>query len=123
MIHILPAAKDEVAAVLNAAKTRKPVEWLVSKGTHEGDQAIFYLPDLGLAARGVIGTEPEDRGQGFGYGRYTATVRKIARLDRSLSLDVLRKKSSILEMALRSFRQNNNRRTHRGAAQRVAHRS
>ena len=91
MIHILPAAKDEVASVLNAAKTRKPVEWIVSKGAHAGDQALLHLPDLGLAARGVIGTEPEDRGQGYGYGRYTATVRKIALLDRPLSLAFLRK--------------------------------
>jgi len=92
MIHILPARKgEEVAWVLNAATTGKPISWLVSKGTHAGDQALFHLPDLGLAARGVIGTEPKDRGQGYGYGRYTATVRKIALLDRPLSLAFLRK--------------------------------
>ena len=92
MIHILPAEKgDDVATVQNAAKTRKPVSWIVSKGTHAGEQVLFHLPALGLAARGVIGTEPKDRGQGYRYFRYTATVRKIALLDRPLSLAFLRK--------------------------------
>src|SRR6266849_3455294 len=90
MIHILPAGKGEVAGVLNAAKTGKPVSWIVSMGAHAGDQALFHLPNLGLAARGVIGTEPRDQGQGR-YGRYTATVRKIALLDPPVSLAFLRK--------------------------------
>lgn len=91
MLHILAAnANIDVASVLNAAKTGKPVNWIVPKGAHTGEPVLFHLPARGLAARGVIGAEPRDRGQGS-YGRYTATVRKIALLDPAAPLAFLRK--------------------------------
>jgi hypothetical protein len=88
MIQRLAAdAGGDVASVLNAAKTGKPVSWIVSMGAHAGDRALFHLPACGLAARGVIGTEPRDHGQ----GRYRATVRKIALLAPAVPLAFLRK--------------------------------
>jgi len=88
MRHILAADKRvDVASVLNAAKTGKPVSWIVPKRAHAGDWALFHLPDRGLAARGVIGTKPRYHGQ----RRYRATVRKIALLDPAAPLAFLRK--------------------------------
>ena|SRR5216683_2733191 len=91
MIHILLGnAEDDVDSVLNAAKTRKPlVGWIVPKGAHAGDRALFHLPAQGLAARGVIRTEPRVHGQRR-YGRYRETIREITLLDPAVPLAFLR---------------------------------
>jgi HNH endonuclease len=89
MLHILLGnATADVDAILKAAKTRKPAGWIVPMKAHAGDRALFHLPALGLAARGVIGSEPQVLGQGR---RYKAMVREITLLDAPVPLAFLLK--------------------------------
>ncbi|HTW59082.1 MAG TPA: hypothetical protein VMD99_13200 [Terriglobales bacterium] len=83
MLHILAGnAVDDVQAVLKAAKSEKALPWFVPKKAHVNDRALFHLPGLGLAARGVIASEPEQDGP----GRYGADVNQITMLSSAVPL-------------------------------------
>jgi hypothetical protein len=88
MIHILAgdAARD-VDLVLETAKRRKPLRWIVPKTSHANDRVLFHLPGRGFAARGVVGSEPrQDR-----PGQYSAAVRDITLLSSAVPLAFVHK--------------------------------
>ena len=65
------------------------------KGAHKGDDAILHLPDHGLAARCVIGAEP----QKVGSRQYSAPVGEIVLLEPPVPLSFLRENLQSWEMA------------------------
>ena len=77
MVHILAGdATGDVALVLEAAKSGKPLLWKVPKKAHASDRALFHLPGRGFVARAFIGTEPRKHRSGW----YNAKVRSISLL-------------------------------------------
>jgi hypothetical protein len=88
MMHILAAdAAGDIALVLGAAKSGKPLRWIVPKRAHTNERALFHLPGRGFAATGLIGSEPRrDK-----PGRYSATVREITALSSAVPLAFVRK--------------------------------
>jgi len=63
------------------------IEWIVPKKAHVNDRALFHLPGLGFAARGLIGSEPEQDVP----GRYGATVQAVTLLSSAVPLAFIRK--------------------------------
>jgi hypothetical protein len=83
MLHILAGnAAEDVQSVLKAAKSGEALSWFVPKKAHVRDRALFHLPGLGLAARGVIASEPEQDEP----RRYGADVNKITMLSSAVPL-------------------------------------
>lgn len=88
MLHILAGNRDEdIGLVLNAAKSGKSVSWIVPKKARPNDRALFHLPSLGFAARGVIDSEPEQDEP----GRYGASVNAVTLLSSAVPLAFIRK--------------------------------
>jgi HNH endonuclease len=83
MLHILAGnAEEDIGLVLEAAKSGKAVSWIVPKKAHPNDRALFHLPSLGFAARGVIASEPEQDEP----GRYGANVQAVTLLSSAVPL-------------------------------------
>jgi hypothetical protein len=88
MLHILAGNRDEdIGLVLEAAKSGEAVSWIVPKKARANDRALFHLPSLGFAARGVIASEPEQDEP----GRYGASVNAVTLLGSAVPLAFIRK--------------------------------
>lgn len=88
MLHILAGNRDEdIGLVLEAAKSGEAVSWIVPKKARPNDRALFHLPSLGFAARGVIASEPEQDEP----GRYGANVNAVTLLSSAVPLAFVRK--------------------------------
>jgi hypothetical protein len=88
MLHILAGNRaEDVQAVLKAAKSGEALSWIVPKKAHTNDRALFHLPSLGFAARGVIASEPEQDEP----GRYGASVLAVTLLSSAVPLAFVRK--------------------------------
>jgi hypothetical protein len=83
MLHILAGnAEEDVAVILRAAVSGKPVDWIVPKKAQSDERVLFHLPSRGFAARGVIASEPEQDEP----GRYGASVRAVTLLNSAVPL-------------------------------------
>ena len=88
MLHLLAGdAVGDFDAVLKAGKSRKLLPWRVPKNSHANDSALFYLPNHGFSARGVIGSEPRE----YEKGRYTAKIRDVTLLPSAVPLAFVKK--------------------------------
>jgi len=88
MLHVLVGnAEENVAVILKAAVTGKAVEWIVPKKALPNERVLLHLPSRGFAARGVIGSEPEQHEP----GRYGASVRAVTLLSSAVPLAFVRK--------------------------------
>ncbi len=88
MLHILAGnAAEDVALILKAAVSGKPVDWIVPKKAHPDERVLFHLPSRGFAARGVIGSKPEQDQP----GRYGASVKAVTLLSSAVPLAFVRK--------------------------------
>ena len=104
MLHILAGNSDEdVGSVLKRPRVVRSVSWIVPKKARLSDRALFHLPSLGFAARGVIDSEPEQDEP----GRYGASVNAVTLLSSAVPLAFIRKNHlhgggpPILEVMLR----------------------
>jgi hypothetical protein len=86
MVHILAGDAGDVTLILEAAESGKSESWIVPKGAHVNDAALFHLPGRGFAARGIVATEPRQRKP----GRYEADIRAITLLPSSVPLAFVR---------------------------------
>lgn len=88
MLHILIGdAVGDVALILKAAKNGEAVSWIVPKNAKPNERALFYLPRLGLAARGIVESEPHKDEP----GRYGAVVGAITMLSSAVPLAFISK--------------------------------
>lgn len=88
MLHILAGnAAEDIQDVLKAAKSGEALSWIVPKKARPNDRALFHLPSLGFAARGVITSVPEQDGP----GRYGASVYAVTLLSSAVPLAFVRK--------------------------------
>jgi hypothetical protein len=88
MLHILAGnAEEDVAIILKAAVSGKSVDWIVPKKAQPDERVLFHLPSRGFAARGVIGSEPEQDEP----GRYGASVKAVTLLSSAVPLAFVRK--------------------------------
>jgi hypothetical protein len=95
MLHILLGDSADAASLLEAAKTGRSLKWIVPKTAHAGDRALFHVPVHGFAARGVVGSEPQQltlplKSRRYRISRWRASVRDLTILSAFVPLAFVR---------------------------------